>query len=154
MWNTDLHFYASLTFCYFLVPVLVTVMLLGKHFHMGRIILVASPLYGFDLYFCFIDFKIRFTDFLLFLCPKFGYSHDTSQTLSYGARILGTHLHPYIVLTYILCFTDMSYSTMAVRVRLPLDARCCLLTTLVIFSSALFISNSWARLFKIKDVVS
>ena len=37
---------------------------------MGRIILVASPVYGFDVYFCFTDFKISFTDFLLFLCPN------------------------------------------------------------------------------------
>ena len=43
---------------------LFTVMILCKHLQMGRIVSVASSMYGFDLYFCFIDFMICFTDFI------------------------------------------------------------------------------------------
>ena len=43
---------------------------------MGRIVSVASSMYGFNSYFCF-------TDFLLFLSPSIGNSHDTLQTLTY-----------------------------------------------------------------------
>ena len=53
MWNTDLLLYASLTFCYFSVPILFTVTILCKHLHMGRIVSVALSVHGFDLYFCF-----------------------------------------------------------------------------------------------------
>ena len=52
-------------FLLFSVPVLVTVMIFCKHFHMGRIVSVASAMYGLE--FCFIVLLIRFTDFLLFL---------------------------------------------------------------------------------------
>ena len=44
---------------------------------MGRIVSVASSMYGFNLYFCF-------TDFLRFLSPSIGNSHDTLLTLTYG----------------------------------------------------------------------
>ena len=68
VWNADLHFYASVIFYYFSVPILFIVMILCKHLQMGRMFSGASSMYGFDLYFCFIDFMIRFTDFMLFLC--------------------------------------------------------------------------------------
>ena len=41
--------------------------------HMGRIILVASSMYGFDPCFCFIDSMICFTDVMVFLSLK---GHD------------------------------------------------------------------------------
>ena len=80
MWNTDMQFYASLTFCFFLVHPLFTVMILCDHLQMGRIGPVASSMHRFNLYFCFIDFMIRFTDSMLFLSLCIGYSHDTLQT--------------------------------------------------------------------------
>ena len=58
--------HASLTFCYFTVSLLVTVMLLYIHLHMGRIVSVVSSMHEFDMYFCFTDF-IRITDFMIFL---------------------------------------------------------------------------------------
>ena len=66
--RTRLCIAAIAAFLLFSVCILVTVMILCKH--MGRIILVASSVYGFDLYFCFIYFMIRFTDF-----------YDISQSL-------------------------------------------------------------------------
>ena len=42
MWNNDLYFYASLTFCFFSVPILLTVIILYKHLHLDRIVSVAS----------------------------------------------------------------------------------------------------------------
>ena len=43
------HLHPSLNFCYFSVPILVTVMILCKQLHKDRTISVASSMYGFDL---------------------------------------------------------------------------------------------------------
>ena len=69
MYGFDIHFcftdfLISLTLCYFSVAMLVTVMILSKHLHMGRITSVASSMYGFDPCFFSIDFMICFTDFI------------------------------------------------------------------------------------------
>ena len=51
----------------FLIPVLVTGMILWKHLHVGKIVSVTSSMNAFCQYLCFIDFMICFTDFKIFL---------------------------------------------------------------------------------------
>ena len=113
MWNNDLYFYASLTSCYFSVPILFTFMILCKHLHMVSILSVASSVYGFDMKFCFIAFMIRFTDFLLFLSPYIVYSRDTLLTLTYGmvdilsvaSSVYGFDVQ-FCSFAFMICFTD------------------------------------------------
>ena len=92
MWDTDLHASAALTLSYFSVPILVTVMILCIHLHMGRIISFTSSKNRFVLYISFIDFMIYFTDFMLFLCPDIGYSHIL-QRLIYGQDRFSSIIH-------------------------------------------------------------
>ena len=47
-------------------------MIIYIHLHTDKIISVATPIYRFDLYFLFVDFMIRFTDFIVFLSPCMG----------------------------------------------------------------------------------
>ena len=64
---------------------------------MDRIVSVASSIYGLDLYFCFIDFTIRFTDLMLFLSPYIDNSHDTSlQTITFGQDRFSSIIHLWI----------------------------------------------------------
>ena len=63
---------------------------------MGRIGLVTSSTYEFDLYVCFIAFMIRFTDFMLFFSPYIGWSHDTFQTLEHGHDCCSSILHIWV----------------------------------------------------------
>ena len=55
--------------CYYSVAILVTVMMVCKYMylHTGRIVSVASSIYGFNPNFGFTDFMICFTDFMIFL---------------------------------------------------------------------------------------
>ena len=55
IWNTDLHFYASLNFCYFSVPLFVTVMILCKPLHMGKIVSVAPSIFLLLLTLCYFS---------------------------------------------------------------------------------------------------
>ena len=72
-------------------------MLICKQFHTGKIVSVASSMYGFDLYFCL-------TDFMLFLSPYIGYSHDASQKLSKEEYRFGSIIHVWI--RHIFSFID------------------------------------------------
>ena len=64
------YIFASVTMIRFteFMLLLVTVMIICKHLLMDRIVSLASSIYGFDLYFCVIDFMIRFNDVIIFFC--------------------------------------------------------------------------------------
>ena len=120
MWNTDLHFHASPTNGYisvhylhytvystlFTLYCLQSWMILYKMLHMGRIISLTSSVYRFDIHFCFIDFMIWFTDFMLFLSLYIGYSHDTLPTLTYGKDHFTSIIHVWIQPIFLLHWLD------------------------------------------------
>ena len=77
----------------------------------GRIISVASSMFGFDLYFCFIDLMLCFTDLMLLLSLYIGYSHKLCKNLHMG-RIVSVAsfmngLDLYFCFTDFICFTDL-----------------------------------------------
>lgn len=91
-WNTDLHYYVWLTFCYFPVPILFTVMILSKHLHMGMILSVVSSMYGLTHIFASLTYwNTSLT--MLCLSPYIGYRHDTLQTLKYGQYRFSSIIH-------------------------------------------------------------
>ena len=61
-------------------------------------------MYEFDLYFCFIDFMIHFTDFVQFLSPCIGYRLDTLQTLTYRQDRFSSLIHECIQSVFLLHF--------------------------------------------------
>ena len=100
MRNTDLHFYASLTFCYFSAPLLSALMIFCNHYgqdHFSSIIYVwLRPI------FCFIDFIICFTDFMLFHSLFIGNGIDTLQTLIYGQDRFISIIHVFCFLYFMI----------------------------------------------------
>ena len=57
-------------------------------------------MYGFDLYFCFIDFMLCFTDFMVFHRSCLDYRHGALQTFNILAEYFQKH-HPYMDSVYL-----------------------------------------------------
>ena len=77
-------------------------MKLCKHLNVGRIVSIN----GFNLYLCFFDFMVHFTNFMLFLSPYIGYSHETLQTLTSRQDCFSSIFHECI--QTIVCFFSLT----------------------------------------------
>ena len=104
-------------FLLFLSPYIFTVMILCKHIYWQD--RFSSIIYFWiqPIFFCFIDYTIRFTDLMLhvFLSPCIGYSHDTLQTQTYGQdRLVASSvfgfLRVFCFTGFIICFLDFDIS--------------------------------------------
>ena len=105
------------------VPLLITGMIFCKHIHMGGIVSVASFTYGFNLYFCFTDFMICFTDLCYFSVPllvtvmmvcKYMYLH-MGGIVSVASFTYGFNLY-FCFTDYMICFTDLCYFSVPILV--------------------------------------
>ena len=54
------------------------------HIQMDSIFLPSPSMNAFNQYFCFIDFMISFTDFMLFLSSCMGWTGDNWKKIIYG----------------------------------------------------------------------
>ena len=71
---------------------------------MGRILSVASSMFGFSPYICFTDLMIGFTDLMIFLSLYIGKGHDTWHILTDGLNLLP--LPSMNAVDQYICFTD------------------------------------------------
>ena len=97
-----------MTICYFSVPILVShdtlkTLTYGQE-HLGSIVYV-----WIRSIFCFNDFMIHFTDFMLFLGSYYGYSHDTLKTLTYGQDHFSSIIHVWIQFLFLIHIHTFSH---------------------------------------------